>query len=515
MKKLSANVCAVTHAGRVRKENEDNYSLNGRLTSTGDLKKGSAYVQKMSEPFHLAVCDGMGGEEFGEIASGIAVDSISKSASNIYSSGEDFNFAISSAVDDANSKICREIQTRGKRMGTTLAAVYAVKGKAICVSIGDTRIYHFSNGILKQMSFDHTHAQQFVDMGGAPMSDINTIPDAKRLTKHLGVFPEESTLTPSVSVIDDVENGDVILLCSDGLTDMLTDDEISLIISGGENAQDVTGKLIRKALERGGKDNVTVVTAFMSAEDTAIFVPIAEAMVGNQGANYEEEYRNSYGANVPYGYENSDSPYANADASAADEPVDVMKWIKIGAIVLVSIIVIVAGAFIVKGAIDNGKKDKGDEESSSSETTTAPTTTAYEVNTELQTTEPTETESTETESETESTTESTTSTTRYYSTTRKRTSTTTRRSTAASTSNTTSSASSSVSTTDPLSNSAVTGESTGGSTASTTGAGESSSSGAAENTTASTTAIADPSLNTTATPSADTPATTPSAASGT
>ncbi len=415
MKKISANVCAVTHAGRVRKENEDNYSLNGRLT-TGDLKKGSAYVQKMAEPFHLAVCDGMGGESFGEIASGIAVDSIAKSAAGIYNSGEDYAFAIANALDDANSKICSEISARGARMGTTLAAIYAVKGKAICVSMGDTRIYHFSNGILKQMSFDHTHAQQFVDAGAATMSEINTIPDAKHLTKHLGVFPEEAPLSPGVSVIDDIENGDVILLCSDGLTDMLTDDEISLIISGGENAQDVTGKLIRKALENGGKDNVTVVTAFVSVEDTAIFVPIAEAMVGD-GANYEEEYRNSYGANVPYGYENNDSPYANADASAAEKPVDIMRWIKIGAIVVVGIIVLLAGAIIIKGAIDKNREREEEEDTTVSTTTT---TTEYSTDSSLLTTT---TEPTETESETETETETTYSTTRYRTTTKKKSTT--------------------------------------------------------------------------------------------
>ncbi|MBR6334725.1 MAG: protein phosphatase 2C domain-containing protein, partial [Clostridia bacterium] len=148
MKKLSANVCAVTHSGRVRRENEDNYSLNGRHTGNGGLKKGSAYVQKMTEPFHLAVCDGMGGESYGEIASGIAVETIAKEAKSVYESGEDFSLAVSGCLEKANSKICAEITERGARMGTTLAAVYAVKGRVICVSIGDTRIYHFPNGIL-------------------------------------------------------------------------------------------------------------------------------------------------------------------------------------------------------------------------------------------------------------------------------------------------------------------------------------------------------------------------------
>lgn len=355
MKKLSANVCAVTHAGRVRKDNEDNYSLNGRLTSTGELKKGSAFVQKMAEPFHLVVCDGMGGESYGEVASGIAAETMSKHAADIYNSGEDFNFAISSFLDEANTKICNEINSRGKRMGTTLAGIYATKGKVICVSIGDTRIYHFANGILEQMSFDHTHAQQFIDARAASYENMENMPGAKSLTKHLGTFPEEGPLEPNVSVIDDVNNGDVIMLCSDGLTDMLTDDEISAIISSGETPQDVTGKLIRKALEKGGKDNITVVTAFMSAEDSAIFVPIAEAMVGDKGADYEEEYRTSYGKNSAYEDESYD-PYANADSFAGESDLDKGKIIKIAVIVLVVLAVLAAAAFIIKAVMDKRKE---------------------------------------------------------------------------------------------------------------------------------------------------------------
>ena len=163
-------------------------------------------------------------------------------------------------------------------MGTTLAAIYVVKGKILCTNIGDTRIYHYSKGVLEQISFDHTHAQTIVDAGGAAQNDIGRIPDAKRLTKHLGVFPEEATLSPNISVIDDVDNGDIILLCSDGLTDMLSDEDITAILSTGESSQDVASKLIRTALERGGKDNVTVMAALLDVEETAIFAPIAAAM---------------------------------------------------------------------------------------------------------------------------------------------------------------------------------------------------------------------------------------------
>lgn len=434
MKKIRANVCAVTHAGRIRRENEDNYNLNGRMTSTGDLKKGSAFVQTMAEPFHLAVCDGMGGESYGELASGIAVETIAAHASNIYESGEDFSFAISNCLDDANSRICAEINARGKRMGTTLAAIYVVKGKILCTNIGDTRIYHYSKGVLEQISFDHTHAQTIVDAGEVAQDDIGRIPDAKRLTKHLGVFPEEATLSPNISVIDDVDNGDILLLCSDGLTDMLSDEDITAILSTGESSQDVASKLIRTALERGGKDNVTVMAAFLDVEETAIFAPIAAAMVGDKDADYEEEYRNSFGSNQIPDEENPVSPYANADARAYSKPVDKAKIIKIAGIAIGAIVVALIVALFIKALINGGNNK--DETTTTTynyyDYTTAPiyyypvtdppiTTWVFESTSESETSETT----------TETTTRRTTgrSTTRNRSTTKKKTTTTTKKKT--------------------------------------------------------------------------------------
>jgi len=371
MKKLRANVCAVTHAGRIRKENEDNYNLNGRLTSTGDLKKGSAFVQSMSEPFHLAVCDGMGGESYGEIASGLAVETIAAHSSNVYESGEDFSFAISNCLDDANNRICAEISAKGKRMGTTLAAVYAVKGRIYCVNIGDTRVYHYSKGLLEQISFDHTHAQTIVDAGEVSQDNVNRIPDAKRLTRHLGVFPEEGNLSPNISVIDDVDDGDVILLCSDGLTDMLDDGEITEILSNGENAQAAASKLIRRALEKGGKDNITVMAAYMNVEETAIFTPIAAAVVGDSDADYEEEYRNSFGTNNQTPFEEEEnyvSPYAKADARIANKKMtEKVKGLIIVGVAVAIVALIVIGAVIFKFVI--GKDNDGSGDSTSVTTT--------------------------------------------------------------------------------------------------------------------------------------------------
>lgn len=432
MKKLRANVCAVTHAGRIRRENEDNYNLNGRMTSTGDLRKGSAFVQSMAEPFHLAVCDGMGGESYGELASGIAVETIGAHANNVYESGEDFSFAISNCLDDANSRICAEINARGKRMGTTLAAIYAVKGKVICVNIGDTRVYHYSKGVLEQISFDHTHAQTIVDAGEVSQEYINRIPDAKRLTRHLGVFPEEANLSPNISVIDDVDDGDIILLCSDGLTDMLNDDEITAILSMGESSQDVASKLIRSALEKGGKDNITVMAAVMDVEETAVFAPIAAAMVGETDANYEDEYRNSYGTNQLPDEETPVSPYAKADARACPPSRDKAKIIKIAGIAIAAVVIIAVAALFIKALVD--KTDKDEETTTTTYSYTYPvyvpqtvpaTTWIFEMPTET-TTEESTTEETTTK---KVTTTKKKTTTKKVTTTKKKTTTTTKKST--------------------------------------------------------------------------------------
>ena len=425
MKKLRANVCAVTHAGRIRRENEDNYSLNGRLTSTGDLRKGSAFVQNMAEPFHLSVCDGMGGESYGELASGIANETIAAHASTVYESGEDFSFAISNCLDDANSRICAEINARGKRMGTTLAAMFAVKGQIFCVNIGDTRIYHYSKGILEQISFDHTHAQTIVDAGQAQMDDMYKIPDAKRLTRHLGVFPEEANLSPNISVIDDIDDGDILLLCSDGLTDMLSDEDITAVLSNGESAQDVASKLVKTALERGGKDNITVITAFIGVEETAIFTPLAAAVVGDSDADYEDEYRNSYGNNQLPDEDNVVSPYAKADARAYKQPIDKNKIMKIAGIVIGALAVILLAVLIIKAAVDGSDVDVTTTDSTTAPVYTYPPTSATTSPWTTWSFESTtyETSTTE-EDDTTSTTKKKTTTTKKPTTTKKKTTTT-------------------------------------------------------------------------------------------
>jgi hypothetical protein len=150
---------------------------------------------------------------------------------------------------------------------------------------------------------------------------------------------------------------------------MVSDEDITGVLSSAESSQDAVGKLMRLALERGGKDNITTIAAFVTVEETAIFAPIAAAMVGNEDTSYEEEYRNSYGGNQLVDEENVPSPYANADARAHIKPVDKMQILKIAGIVILCLAIVAVAAFIIKSVLFDGR-DKVEDTTTTSEVPT-------------------------------------------------------------------------------------------------------------------------------------------------
>ena len=395
MIKLKAAVCAVTHAGNVLTENDDNFVLNGRTTATGELKKGSAYMHNVYEPFYLAVCDGMGGEA----GSDIACRSIIEHAKDVTDAGDDFSGPLATCLRDANQKICDEISATGNRIGTTVAALYAIKGKIICVNVGNSRIYRFSNGSLDQIT-----------------DDANS--------RNLGIFPDEAPLSPGVSVIDDSQDGDVLLICSDGLTDLVGDDDISAILGACENPQEAASRLVKTALRNGGSDNVSVIAVYLKTEQPAgTFAPLAQSVIGSTDADYSEEYQSNYGRNA----DRNAALAALSDTEGDDDDDDnggAKKVLFMAGIILLAAALMVLVAFGVKSIIQSRNAAK------EAATSTTMTQSVYEFTvTELTETE-TETElETETETETEeSTTRSTTK--RYYNTTQKSTNGGTKKTTA-------------------------------------------------------------------------------------
>ena len=132
-------------------------------------------------------------------------------------------------------------------MGSTLAGLLLEKGNAYSFNLGDSRVYLLRNRELKQISIDHVDSRAFFKK--------NTKPS---LTQHLGIDEEEFLVEPSISRLE-LQAGDRYMLCSDGLTDMVSDEQIKDLLEKAESASNAVRKLIDTALDNGGRDNITVI----------------------------------------------------------------------------------------------------------------------------------------------------------------------------------------------------------------------------------------------------------------
>ncbi len=242
----------ITDLGKVRKNNEDNFYLNGAYKRVPeDLTYEKTDLLYKEGVF--AVCDGMGGEEHGERASLFAVETLKEFKE------KNIDDVIGEYIDKANKKICDLInENNGTRSGTTLALLHIKNDLAITYNIGDSRIYLYRNGKLTQLSEDHTRINQMVKMGVITKEQASTHKDRHILTQHLGIFPDELIIQAYKSELISIKNDDIFLLCSDGLTDMLSDAEIENILKNSSSNKNCHKILKDAALAKGGKDNVTI-----------------------------------------------------------------------------------------------------------------------------------------------------------------------------------------------------------------------------------------------------------------
>lgn len=204
----------------------------------------------------FAVADGMGGHEAGEVASEICVRTLA-GITGLPGGGRTASAGVVQRyVHAANARI-RE--ATGARAGTTLAGVVVVERSGaphwLVVNIGDSRTYRFSDGTLTQISVDHSAVQEMVDAGHLTRAQAAIHPHRNIVTRALGAGDEADAdfwLLP-------VAAGDRMLVCSDGLSGELDDEEIAGILSAEDDPQAAVDALIQAALRSGGRDNVTVI----------------------------------------------------------------------------------------------------------------------------------------------------------------------------------------------------------------------------------------------------------------
>ena len=235
--------------GKVRKNNEDNFSLNGRSLAANNsgLKVAVTAKYLLDTEKCFAVFDGMGGEEAGEIASFTAAQTLKKSLSALQEYVQSPSAFLKQACEGMNLAVCQEMDKLPfGRMGTTAAMLYFTTDEVYSCNLGDSRIYRLRDQEFMQLSTDDSeHQPDHLLHKKAP------------LTQFLGVYPDELRLVPHIAK-GNLQRDDIYLICSDGLTDMLTNIEICTCLKQHASMKQGVEHLIGEALNKGGKDNVTV-----------------------------------------------------------------------------------------------------------------------------------------------------------------------------------------------------------------------------------------------------------------
>lgn len=239
---IPVKVYSGSDVGLIRKENQDAF-----------------FVQQLpNDELFAVVCDGMGGEKKGDVASQLAVKDIWEVFSNLYKnnkSSEKIKNSITTAIYHANNKIFQQASEDEtcSGMGTTVVAALINDNIAHIAYVGDSRAYFLSNGSIAQLTKDHSLVQQMCDCGEITKDEMRNHPRKNVITRALGAHESVD--------IDYIEHPfgekDKLLICTDGLSNQLTDEEI-LKLSENDDT-DTSVKLISAAKASGGKDNITVV----------------------------------------------------------------------------------------------------------------------------------------------------------------------------------------------------------------------------------------------------------------
>ena len=234
----------LSDVGCVRKQNQDAYKIE-------ELDRSSLLC---------VVCDGMGGAKSGNIASSLAVDVFTEEIKRCWvpkMSADKIDLALRGAVKLANFTVYDQAKQFEEfdGMGTTLVAAIITAGQAILVNVGDSRAYGIGDGGIRQLTKDHSLVQMMVDRGDLTPEQAKSYPGKNFITRAVGT---ETTVMSDLYHVE-VRKGDYLLLCSDGLSNVLDDQEILFEVVHGVNKRRACRRLLDIVKSRGAPDNVTSV----------------------------------------------------------------------------------------------------------------------------------------------------------------------------------------------------------------------------------------------------------------
>jgi protein phosphatase len=255
------NVAAHSHAGMSGKNNEDRFAVTSYQLDEEDLT-----------PVLLAVvADGIGGHRAGEVAAELAVDHITQAMSE--SDMRRPTKALERAIHEASDAIAEHASSSDeqKGMGATCACILVIGDKLYTATVGDSRIYLLREGRIQQVTTDHTWVQEAVEKNILTPEQARDHPNVHVIRRYLGspnppevdfrlrLYDSEADALAESNQGLQLRPGDTFLICSDGLTDLVWNDEIAEIIRSRPNLKSAAQELIDTANQRGGHDNITVV----------------------------------------------------------------------------------------------------------------------------------------------------------------------------------------------------------------------------------------------------------------
>lgn len=261
---MIAEIFGSTNVGLIRADNQDSFLIAN--LETGDIATASApaVVSVHTAPCILVVADGVGGAASGALASTIATETILSELHRWWHKvpkrdAPAIEAALRRVIDIANKSIYQKAHESPEHhgMGTTATLALVVDSEAHIAQVGDSRAYLVRKGVTKQLTKDQSFVQRLIDAGRMTSKEAERSEHRNIILQALG--PEERVVTDMYRL--HLEHGDCLVLCSDGLSNQISGEEIGRITRGAGRPEEICAALIEEALHTGAPDNVTVVAA--------------------------------------------------------------------------------------------------------------------------------------------------------------------------------------------------------------------------------------------------------------
>lgn len=260
----NSKAVAISNVGNSRRNNEDNYFLpcvgNNAFCINQNAEKVCGSNTVLPERFCCAVSDGMGGYEFGEVAAMKVVKYFADNYDEFMRCSERKELIVD-YIMKLNDNFCDYVVQNKEftDIGATLCGVLVNGSRAFCFNVGDSRAYTLSSGKLKQITVDHSEGQRLLDLHLLTVDEAKRFPKRKAIYKYIG---QKTKLISDVFEIENYNECSYILLCTDGLTDVLSDEEIEDVLNSSDTdiknkSQFLVELTMERCLNRG--DNITLV----------------------------------------------------------------------------------------------------------------------------------------------------------------------------------------------------------------------------------------------------------------